>query len=472
MQMINERTPARLLAAPLILFVATHLAGCSGGGGLSGSAPLPNVEEPSGGQWRTVLLASGSTLAVPPPPAANGAVTAREVQELLSLQSSRTAAMRVSVNFWNAGAVIRWNEIARSLVTQHSTNPPVASRIYAYLSVAQYDALVTAWHYKYLYRRPEPRQLNSSLVPLVATGPTPVYPSEHATVAAASAAVLAFFYPTDAALLTAKVREHQESRLIAGVNFRSDIEAADALGRAVAAKAIERARTDNSTSAGPGSFPSGPGNWNGINPLLPGWGDVKPWLMTSGSQFRPPAPPAFDSPEFRAALAEVRQISNTRTPEQLRIAQFWADGPPGHWNEIASDLIAEHALNELRAARTLALMNMAVMDAGICCWDAKYTYFYIRPFQVDPAITTPVGRPNFPSYTSGHSTFSGAASEVLGYVFSDRQAVLRDMAEEASISRVYGGIHYLFDCTEGLEGGRTIGQLAVQRGQADGSPGF
>ena len=105
---------------------------------------------------------------------------------------------------------------------------------------------------------------------------------------------------------------------------------------------------------------------------------------------------------------------------------------------------------------------MAEMDAGICCWDAKYAYWLLRPWMADPAITTPVGKPNFPSYTSGHSTFSGAAAALLAHVFPDRAAELEAMAEEASISRVYGGIHYRFDSERGLEAGRAIGALAIR----------
>lgn len=170
----------------------------------------------------------------------------------------------------------------------------------------------------------------------------------------------------------------------------------------------------------------------------------------------------------------MRFICDNRTPEQLRIAEFWADGsgtatPPGHWNQIASDLIAARDLNELRAARIVALMNMAQMDAGISCWDTKYAYYLLRPYQADPAITTPVGRPNFPAYTSGHASFSGAASEVLSYFFPDQSGALRAAAEEAAMSRLYGGIHYRFDNEIGLERGRFIGGLAVQRAASDGA---
>ena len=239
------------------------------------------------------------------------------------------------------------------------------------------------------------------------------------------------------------------------------------LGVAVANRVLENSADDGASRAGQGvSLPTGPGMWFG-NPLLPGWGSVRTWLVPDVIALRPVAPPAYDSDLFRSALAEARQISDTRTAEQLAIARFWADGagtatPPGHWNQIASDL-TEKGLNEVEAARALALMNMAVMDAGVCCWDTKYAYNLLRPSQADPKITTPVGLPPFPAYTSGHSSFSGAAAEYLASVFPDRAQSLRAMAQEASMSRLYGGIHYRFDSEVGLEAGRQVGRMAAER---------
>jgi membrane-associated phospholipid phosphatase len=205
-----------------------------------------------------------------------------------------------------------------------------------------------------------------------------------------------------------------------------------------------------------------------VEPLRANWGRVRPWILERGDQLRPPPPPDIDSAEFREALEELRLYSRTRTPEQLRIALSWADGPgtstpPGHWNQIAAGLIQERRLNEMEAARVMAFLNMALMDAGIACWDAKTTYWLIRPSQVDPTITLPVGLPNFPAYPSGHSTFSAAAAEVLAHFFPEEGERLRAMAEEASMSRLYGGIHYRFDAREGIELGRSIGRLASQR---------
>jgi membrane-associated phospholipid phosphatase len=455
--------------------------------------PIPVANsEVTGGTWKPVVLASGT--AVTPAPAS--AVTQAERDELKSLQAGRNTAATDIARYWNDGAAVRWNEIARGLVAKYRTSPPVAARQYAALSVAQYDALVAAFAAKYRVQRPSPFSQDKTLRPLFADEPDPVYPSSHAVVAGASARILANFYPAETAFVEDKARENEESRLYAGLNYRSDIVAGDALGRVVANRVLTRVNADgaaaqlaltsrsqtdwwiNKTRAdGRRIAPRDtvdPGRLTGVNPLLPHWGEVKTWVVPDVVALRPPAPPAFGSPDFQTALAEVRQISDTRTAEQLRIAQFWADGggtatPPGHWNQIACDLLHEKGVNELRSARALALLNMAEMDAGICCWDAKYFYYLLRPWMADPQITTPVGQPNFPTYTSGHSTFSGAASEVLSYIFPDKKSQLEAMAQEASISRVYGGIHFRFDCEAGLEGGHKIGQLAVSRGQSDGS---
>jgi membrane-associated phospholipid phosphatase len=120
----------------------------------------------------------------------------------------------------------------------------------------------------------------------------------------------------------------------------------------------------------------------------------------------------------------------------------------------------------------LALVNVAMMDAGIAAWDAKYTYWSIRPSEADPAITTPIGLPNFPSYVSGHAAFSGAAAEVLGYAFPAERAQLTAQADEAAMSRLYAGIHYRFDSEVGLRVGRAVGALAVAQEQARGGRAF
>jgi hypothetical protein len=339
-------------------------------------------------------------------------------------------------------ASLRWNKLARDLVAAHRTDPPYASRIYALLSVAQSEAVASA---------------HGSV-------------REHFAAVGASRALLRHFYPAAIAVLNEAAATDRAAEWAVDKN-REHIAAGEELGRAAAVVVLQRASTDGADESWAGVIPTGPGIWFSSlvppqAPARPYWGTVRPWFMTSGDQFRPPPPPGVASPEFADALAEVRWLSDSRTPAQLEIARFWADGPgtvtpPGHWNQIASELITRYGLTERRATAVLALMNKAVMDAGISCWDAKYTYWLIRPSQVDPTITLPVGLPNFPAYTSGHSSFSGAAAEVLGYFFPRERNKLRAMAEEAAISRLYGGIHYRFDSERGLEQGRAVAQLAI-----------
>jgi membrane-associated phospholipid phosphatase len=191
--------------------------------------------------------------------------------------------------------------------------------------------------------------------------------------------------------------------------------------------------------------------------------------MTSGDQFRPPPPPAFGSPGYLADLAEVRRLSDTRTPEQLQIAQFWASGygaggPAGYFGAAAVELITRQHLDERRAARVLATLHMAIMDASIGCYEAKYRYWYLRPYQADPAITTPVGKPNFPSYPSAHSCLSAAAGGVLGALFPTAADDLRAKVEEAGVSRLYAGLHFRFDVTAGQALGVGVADLALRLG--------
>jgi hypothetical protein len=117
-------------------------------------------------------------------------------------------------------------------------------------------------------------------------------------------------------------------------------------------------------------------------------------------------------------------------------------------------------------------MNAATMDAGICCWKAKYDYWYPRPIQADPTIKTAFPTPNFPSYTSGHSDFSAAAGGVLSYIFPKEKSELQAKVQQASMSRLYAGIHYRFDCDQGVKVGIKVAQHAIQRGEKDGSPQY
>jgi membrane-associated phospholipid phosphatase len=171
---------------------------------------------------------------------------------------------------------------------------------------------------------------------------------------------------------------------------------------------------------------------------------------------------------------EIYNFTKNDTREHYRIVHFWADGvatytPPGHWDAIAAEDFIKENYSEVRWARNMALLNMSMMDAAIVCWDTKFFYFNPRPCQLNPNIKTLTGLPNFPSYISGHSTFSGAAATVLGHLVPANADKYTAMAQEASLSRMYAGIHYRSDCEKGLEVGHNIGNIAVQRAQTDGA---
>jgi membrane-associated phospholipid phosphatase len=418
---------------------------------------------------------------------ADEAGSAYELEELKSYQSARTSEMIDRAAYWAHGpATLRWTEKQLDLIKKHRTNPPRASRGLALVHVAMYDAMVSAWNTKHSYPyRVRPDRLDPSLKPAVPQSFEPTYPSEHAVMAGAASRVLAYLYPEEKAELARLEQEAALSRLWAGANYRSDVEKGLELGRAVADLVIARASADGSNSAWDGfGRLTGLGYWEPAppafgGPVEPVWGAVKTWLMSRGNQFRPELPPAPGSAQFRAEHLQVKQVSESLTREQRRIAYYWADGPgtvtpPGHWNVIAKELALRDALTTPRAARVFALLNAAQADAFVACWDSKYAYWSERPITAirrlfDANWSPLIETPPFPGYVSGHSTVSGAASEVLAYAFPADAGLLRAQAHEAMMSRLYGGIHIRADNEVGLALGKKIGALAVERGRRDGS---
>ena len=473
----------------------------------------------TGGAWKTYVLANGSEVPVDAPEAEGSAAYLSELAALKTNMAAASSEEKDLAVWWGGNGVLRWNKIALELAANYNVppnynadgtyplpdpanptayprfpfaNPPVTSRALALLSVAQYDALVACWHYKFQYNRLAPYKNDASIQPLIPANDLPSYPSEDAVVAAASRELLKFIFPGEVAYLTAKAEEHKNSRLWAGANVPSDLSAGDSLGRIIALKVINdwakkdkmgvsnnqagfQAQRDAATALG---FTT---QWHSLDipirpPMLPAFGNVKTWNFDEATKIaiRPAAPPQPGTPAFETALEELRQFSKKRSREQFRITTFWADGvgtytPPGHWNRRAAELIREKQWNEIRTARALALLNTGMEDAGIACWDTKFYYLLPRPTEVDPSISTATGIPNFPAYASGHSTFSATAAEVLSYLFPEHESDLHAWAQEAADSRVYGCIHYRFDSENGLVHGKKVGEFAVARGRSDGS---
>jgi hypothetical protein len=284
--------------------------------------------------------------------------------------------------------------------------------------------------------------------------------------AAAGAAVvlLQHFYPLDVALIDAELTA-QRSEYDGRPRRRSAFDAGEAIGREVAAAVLAQAATDNFGVAALPPQPTGPGFWVSSGaPTVKGGFGARPFFLKAGNEINSPPPPAFGSAEYLAALAEVRAFSDARTPEQVATTLKWVPFSGVLFNGVAADLIEQHQLGEVRAARILAYGNLAAFDAIIGCFDTKFTYWFIRPTQADPVITLATGLPNHPSYPSAHSCETGAWQAVLWDAFPSKFRLVNRTANEASLSRVIGGLHYRFDGDAGLKLGRRAGRLALRRG--------
>jgi len=481
--------------------------------------PLVAASTDSGaGGWTMIVLSGPTQFSVSAPAAETSATYVAELAAIKSVQSHLTAAQRQAIAYWSGGGVLRWNEIVRALVARFNlppapradgtypvpdpenpfadpqfpfANPPYAARAYSYIAVAQYEALKTAWYWKYQYHRRTPAQVDNGVQALVPLSDLPAYPSEDAVLSGVTVEMLKALFPAAAAEFTQRAAEQRNAALWSGKASASDIAAGLALGKAVAAVFITRAGADGMKNAvgtpaqwqafADSAIAHGEIPWKSQEtparpPMLPNFGQVQPWLMTPTEivTARPPAPPATSSDQMRRELAEVKQTVDHLTRAQMTIAYRWNDGaatygPPGHWNDIAAEHVRDAHMSEVRAARAFALLNMAMLNAGVGCWGVKFLYFNPRASQLDPTIKTVIGLPNFPSYPSGHSTFSAAADTVLSYLFPQGGAAFAAMRDEASISRLYGGIHYRSDIERGKEFGTRIGNFTVQFARTDGA---
>jgi len=464
----------------MIALVAGAAAGCSD----SPAAPRIASESNAGG-WRTFVLASGAEFRPVAPPADESSAARAERDEIVSLQSQRTKTTDSLVQAWNVLPTKPWHEKTLDLLgfywpllpdVRYAT-PVRSARILSLVNVAMYDAMVAAWDAKYAYNRPAPAAVDGRVHPLVDVAGVPSYPSEHAAAAAAAASVLSYLFPfEDTLAFHALAHDAGEARILAGVAYRSDVDAGYAIGRAVALRVIARASVDGSDTPWGSIFPTEQYSWQptppkrvGV-PFDPMAGIWRTWVISSGSVFRPEPPPLPGSARFTADLAELQLLSTSRTSAQADTARYWAtEAPSSRWEVFMEDEIARHGLGPMHAARALALASVAMNDAMIACWDAKFHYWLERPITADTTLRTAFSTPPFPSYPSGHSTQSAAAAEVFAYLFPDMAQYYHAKAEEASRSRVLAGIHYRFDIEAGEALGAAVGRATVDWARADGN---
>jgi len=375
----------------------------------------------------------------------------------------------------HADVVTEWNNAALHAIRDGHTAPPIASRSLSILHISIYDAV------NGIARTHEPYLVQSAV---------PASASREAAASAAAHQVLVSLFPASTSSFDALY-----AAILASIPDGPHKIAGIVWGEFVARQILAARANDgwNATVPPPGG--SGPGVWIPTPPayrpyLLPQWGFVVPFAMSNSSQFRPPGPPSLDSEQYAADYNEVKAlgaaVGSTRTEDQTEIALFWADGagtetPPGHWNNIAQIIGAAQGNTLEENARLFGLLNIAMADAAICAWDAKYTFHFWRPVTAiafaEPELNWAsfIVTPPFPDYVSGHSTFSGAAATMLALFYGTEDlpftigsdflpgvyrsfATCLDAAEEAAVSRLYGGIHFRSANEDGLQAGISIGE--------------
>jgi hypothetical protein len=384
---------------------------------------------------------------------------------------------------------IVWNEIMLQAIALSGSGPPPATRAMAIESLAVFNAVSAI--------EGTPGYLASPTAPEGA--------SAVAAVAQAAHDSLVHLFPTQSALFDAQLA----LSLGAVPDGQSESDGIAVGAQAAAAMIALRANDGASASGGYAPDPNEePGNWqptprpDPLPPLpagLPQWADLDPFALVSPDQFLPDGPPELTSREYAKALKQVQSLgeddSTLRTDEQTEIAEYWHYGPrtpPGHWNDIATDIAEAEGLSLAETAELLATLNVAEADAIIAAWDAKYFYDTWRPVtaipradeignrrvSADPDWLPLLVTPNFPEYVSAHSTISAAAAEVLTAYFGKHYEFsftapapthatrefdsFWDAAKEAGISRIYGGIHFSFANKDGLELGEDVAEWVLE----------
>ena len=407
----------------------------------------------------------------------------------------------------NEAAILHQNEdLLTQVIIYDVFTPPVASRIYVYSSLASYEAI--------RFSKPGTASIAEKLNGF---GKMP-QPEKGKAYNYTLAATKAFFTVVRNVKVFSvdSLKQYEETVYN---NYKEQLDDADyqrsvAFGDAVGAAIMARAKADGylASRGKPKHLGSNdPGKWRPTPPdYMDGvewcWNTMKPMVMDSAAQFMPPRPPAYSTDSnsaFFKGVKEVYNINKNLTAEQQLIARYWDDNPfviehsghmmfgnkkitpGGHWMGIAAIASKQTNADLVKIAQTYALTAVALYDAFISCWDEKYRSNYVRPVtvineKIDPAWTPFLQTPPFPEYTSGHSTITRSAAMVLTKLYGDRFAFqdtsdLRyiglqrhfdsfvQAADEASISRVYGGIHYMLSVNEGANAGKKVGELVVKK---------
>ena len=420
-------------------------------------AQLKAQVEPGAGNWKTWFITSGKDYRLPAPSSYKN-----EIAEVLARQKNLDPKTKQQIVFWNAGSPgYRWQEMMNKIWTVDTGRYGALANML--LGAAIYDATIVAWDTKYAYKRPRPFAADNKVKVYTVKPESPSFPCENSVAAGVAVTIFSHFYPAMADSVRRLAQQQMDSRVNAGVAFPGDTRAGFELGKKIAEIEIEKTKDYVSTVAWDGKVPDKPGSWRGKFAMLPLAGQNKTVVLESANEFRPGPPPDF--------AKEMEEMKNYKqTFRSLSNAFYWAN--QSWFSDNLPKRMFENNLhlNPPRSARINAIINIASYDCFVACWDAKYTYWGIRPNQYDttfrPAILV---TPPFPGYPSGHAAISGMMAEVCSYFFPDEKDVFRQKAKDAAESRFQAGIHFRTDNEVALELGKKVAAKIIQKVKDDGA---
>ena len=405
--------------------------------------------------WKTWLLDNPQQITIAAPPTV--AQTKSEIKLIKQQMKNDDSKKMEAIKYWDAGApAYRWNQIAPKLIDQ---KPEVMLRMpTAWINLAIYDATILAWKEKVKYKRKRPGESDPSVKPVIIAPLTYSYPCEHTVTAAAAAYMLAYFFPEKTDSILQLAHAASQSRIDAGVQFPSDADAGWKLGEQVAQQIIEKAKLDGSAKVWDGKMNKDPKKWTGAYPKGITLATFTPIVLRSPDQFRPAA-----APDFEKEMKDL--ISFKQTFKSRSLAFYWANnGGFDFWsNEAAQKMFEYRMMDDAPAvARIYTVLHIAYHDAAIAIFDAKYTYWGIRPSQLDSTYKPLIATPPFPGYPSGHALGAGTTSTVMAYYFPADAKYFQQLAQDCADSRFYAGIHFKTDNETGLQMGKEIGKFIVE----------
>ncbi|RAP35972.1 hypothetical protein B1207_10365 [Legionella quinlivanii] len=342
--------------------------------------------------------------------------TDEELASLESLQSAQSMT-EASLN--------KWDKLMFDLIKSNKLGDAPASKIYAYVLTAQRDAAFLSYNAK--------QEFMGSLDVVTAK-------------------VLCLFFKQDCSTIQFQIKTDPYSEKIAEL---------------VVSKIIKRMDIDRKMEK-LSAEKRGTLYWKGTTPYFgQETGSWKTWVISSPSQYVSKSPPRPDSEEWQSQLKQTQTALKNISPEQTKAVVFWAGNPstitpPGIWLKFANEYMESEHVSFSKMLLVRSVLAMGIADEVITLFYTKYTYWIRRPFMLDPSINTVMPTPNHPSYPAGHSGISATAAVILSYYFPENKKMWWKKANEASSSRVWGGIHFPIDAQQGLVTGQQVGEAVIK----------